>query len=318
VRRLAVLALVALSAVSADARPLKGQGPTTIANGYGAVWVGFGDGTVTRVDERTLALRSRRLGRAGHSYILSIATGAASVWVAPSGLAVHRLDPRTVTVRGTVRNQPGVWTGAGTQVVVGAGFAWIADHERNAVLHASLRTNRVARRTVVHGRLRSIAAGAREVWVQVVPTVGPIRGPEGTRVVSRLDPRTMRLRRAFRTSCDSSLLPTGQSLWVLDNCDGTLRRFDVRAGRLSTPLAVSGTWGLSAGFGSLWVSGGTTVRRVSDGRVVAAIPARGLAAAGQIFVWVLDMGDGVTGWLRRVDPATNRLVGRPIRLSARQ
>jgi streptogramin lyase len=317
VRRLLLVALVSLLPGAADARPLKGAGPSVIATGYGAVWIGFGNGTVMRVDERTLQVRYHMLDPTRRAYILSIATGLGSVWVAPSGLPIHRLDPRTGAVRATIRNQPGVWSGAPAQVAVGAGYAWLANHERNAVLRVNVPTNRIGRRAAVTGRLRSIAAGKQAVWVQTVPKEGPVTGPEGTRFVSRLDPRTMRFRRAFRTSCDVSLLPSGGSVWVLDGCAGALSRFDARSRRLSQPLVVAGAGALSAGFGSIWISGGRAVRRFRHGRVAAQVRVPGIVAAGERYVWVLDPGNGVTGWLRRIDPSRNRVVGPPITLSSR-
>jgi streptogramin lyase len=304
--------MLALLAGSADARLVKGNGPSTIAVGYGAVWIGFGDGVVTRVDARTLRQISRRI--AG-GFITSIDTGVGSVWVAPSGASVRRVDPRTGAVHATIANQPGTWSGS-TQVAVGAGSVWVADSGRDAIFRVNARRNQVSRRRGLPHRLRSIAVGTRGVWVQTFPAGGPMIGPEGPRIVSRLDPGTLRLRRAFRLRCDAILLPRGSSLWVLDNCDGSLRRFDSRAGTLSRPIASPGAMGLSAGFGSIWVSDGSMVRRVQDGRVVAEIQARGLVAAGEGFVWLLDYGDGVVGWLRRIDPATNRLVGRAIRLAS--
>ncbi|MBA2361824.1 MAG: hypothetical protein H0V79_13000 [Actinobacteria bacterium] len=63
-----------------------------------------------------------------------------------------------------------------------------------------------------------------------------------------------------------------------------------------------------------------TVHRVDPRhrRVVARIAANGgsLAATGDA-VWLLGMGNGVAGWLRRLDPAKSRLAGRPIRLASR-
>jgi hypothetical protein len=79
VRRLLLVALVSLLPGAADARPLKGAGPSVIATGYGAVWIGFGNGTVMRVDERTLQVRYHMLDPTRRAYILSIARGLGSV-----------------------------------------------------------------------------------------------------------------------------------------------------------------------------------------------------------------------------------------------
>jgi hypothetical protein len=303
--------MLLLLAGSAEARTHKGSGPTTIAVGYGAAWVGFGDGTVMRVDARTLEPLRRRIASRTGGYVMSIATGLDSVWVAAGGTPVKRLDPRTGSVRAMVRNQPGRWSGAGAQVATGAGFVWIADHERNAILRVSARTNRVSRRRALPHRLRSIAAGRTEVWVQTVSRHG--RG-----IVSRLAPRTLRLRPVLSLECPTATLATaGRVLWVLDNCSGGLRGL---GGTASEPIkTVRDAWSLAAGLGSVWVSDGASVHRIVGDRVVSRIPARGhVLAAGAERVWVLDLGDGGrAGWLRRIDPKRNRLVGRPIRLAAK-
>jgi streptogramin lyase len=321
VRRLAVLAALVLLVGPAEARTLKGNGPVSLAVGYGAVWIGSGDGTVTRVDARTLNKVERRLSPlvAGF-YIGSLASGFGSIWVAPNSTPLHRLDPRTGAVQAKVSNQPGRWSGSASLVATGAGFVWAGDYQRNAIFRVDARTNRIGRRKSLPHRLRGLVAGAGGVWVQTIPGRGPITGPNGPRIVSRVDPQTLRVHRAFRTDCDASLQPAGRSLWVLDNCDGALRRFDVRTGTLGDPIETSpGAFGLTSGFGSVWVSDGSTVRRVHGGRVAARIPVRGpILAAGDRFVWVLDVGDGVTGWLRRIDPSTNHIVGRPIRLAGRR
>jgi streptogramin lyase len=316
--RLAPLALLVLLAGSAEARPLKGSGPQSLAAGYGAAWIGFGDGTVTRIDARTLQRRSRRLGSGtGGYFITSLATGLGSVWAAPNGPPLHRLDPRTMRVTGRLWRDRGGW--APTHVAIGAGAVWVTDYRRNVLFRFDPRTKRIAGREFAPHTLRDVVASRGAVWVQTIPGRKPTEGPKGERVVSRLDATTLRLHRAFRAMCDVSLEPVAASLWVLDNCDGTLRRFDARRGVLSPPLANSGgAWGLTSGFGSVWVAAGSSVLRIDPRRraVVARIRVEANdIAAGANAVWVLDRWDPMGAWLRRIDPATNRLIGRPIRLS---
>jgi streptogramin lyase len=123
-----------------------------------------------------------------------------------------------------------------------------------------------------------------------------------------------------------ALLPSGRRVWVLDTCDGTLRQFDPETDSWTDPIR-TGPWATSitSGFGSIWVSdgaivGGKTVYRVDPRRRVVTARIRAKAvhlASDETMLWILG-GDGTTSWLRRIDPATNRIVGRPIRLSARQ
>jgi streptogramin lyase len=319
VHRLAVFLLLAVFAGSAEARTLKGGGPSSLAVGYGAAWVGFGDGKITRIDARSLERRSLRLGSgmAGWS-ITSLATGFGSVWVAPNGPPLHRLDPRTARVTGRIWRDRGGWTP--THVTIGAGAIWVADYRRNSIFRFDPRTKMIRGRKLDPHTLRSVVATRAGVWVQTIPGRGPITGPSGARIVSRLEPTTLRLRRAFRLTCDGTLEPMAESLWVLDNCDGSLRRFE--AGVLSSPLESSaGAWGLASGFGSVWLADGASVVRIDPkhGAVVARIRVEANdVAVGAKFVWVLDRWDPAGGSLRRINPATNRLVGRPIRLSAGQ
>jgi streptogramin lyase len=248
--------------------------------------------------------------------ITSLATGFRSVWVAPNGPPLHRLDPRTARVMRRIwHDRPG-WTP--THLTIGAGAVWVTDHRRNTIFRFDPRTGAITGRSLAPHTLRSVVASRIGVWVQTMPGRGPIRGPKGARIVSRLDPSTLRLRRAFRLACDASLQPLGSALWVLDHCNGTLRRFRARAGLLSRPVKVStGAWGLTSGFGSMWVADGSSVLRIDPlrGSLVARVRVEANAVvAGAGFVWVMDSWNAVGGWLRRIDPATNRLIGAPIRL----
>jgi len=315
VPRLLLVAILVVLAGPAEARRFKGDGPRTLAVGYGAVWVGHGDGTVTRVDAETMRARSTRLGSGMGGYsITSLAAGFGSVWVAPNGTPLHRIHPQTGRVTRRIWNLRGGWSP--NLVSAGAGAVWAADYQRNAIFRVNPATNRIDGRKIMKHTVRSIQAGPRAVWVQTIPGRGPITGPEGPRIVSRLDPKTLRLRRAFRVACDASHLSVGVAVWVLDNCSGALRRFDVRRGAFGAPVQTApGSLGLVRGFGSLWVSNGATVRRIDPARgvVLAQIRAEGpFLAAGAGFVWVLDWGDG--GWLRRIDPRTNRLAGPALKL----
>jgi streptogramin lyase len=321
VRRLAPLAILVLLAGSAEARPLKGDGPFSLAVGYGAVWIGFGEGRVTRVDAATMQQVTRRLGPGPAYTVLSLAPGFGSVWAAPNSAPLFRLDRRTGQVQAEIRDQPGRWSGGASSVAVGGGSVWVIDYQRNAVFRVDPRTNRVARRRALAQTVRSMVAGGSAVWLQTAPGRGSVTGPNGPRIVSRLDSRTMRVRPAFRLDCDATLQPLGRAVWVLNNCDGSLRRFDPRAARVGQAIeTAAGAFGLASGFGSLWVSTGSSVRRIDPLRrsVIARVEIDGqFIAAGAGFIWVLA-SDGTQGRLRRIDPRTNRVVGRPLRLSAGQ
>lgn len=309
-RLLALAATIVLFAASAEARNLKGYGPTTVAAGYGAAWVGYGDGRLIRVDADTLRSRRQPLKT---GYISSVATGFGSIWFASGGSAVHRIDPRT----GRIRYLPGPWTP--TLVAAGAGAVWVMDFKRRKLFRVDPHRNRITGATQVPGNVWGhLVAGDRGVWLATSPP-GWITGPPGPRVVWRLDAETLELRRAFRLDCDATLVPSGRFLWVLDNCDGTLRQFDSRTRSWSERVRTTRrAYGMTKGFGAIWVSNGSTVYRIDPRRksVAAGVHAPGqyLAAGGKV-VWVLDVGNGRAGSLRRIDPETNRLVVPRLRLS---
>jgi hypothetical protein len=301
----ACAALVAIQLPSADASGV--HGPTVLAFGNGAAWVGFGDGRVVRVPA---GIRPRRtvVPPKLTGYVGGITTGFGSVWVARHDSTVLRLDSKTGRV--IARLAPG-W--APSYVDAGLAAVWVVDSGRKILFRVDPVTNRVTGRVAIPGTPMSVAVGAGAVWVSAAS--GPITGLRGRRVVWKILPATLGVRRLLRADCNLSLHAAGVRLWLLDNCDGSLRSINTRSGRWAEPRStLPGAWWLTAAFGSVWVSEGTTVARLGG----PGIRVRGhMLAASRRWLWVLDMGNGITGWLRRIDPETNRVVGHRIRLSAR-
>jgi hypothetical protein len=63
----------------------------------------------------------------------------------------------------------------------------------------------------------------------------------------------------------------------------------------------------------VWLIGGREAVRVDPAsmRVTAKVRVRAHTAAPDASaLWLLDLGDGRTGFVRRLDPRTNRVVGR--------
>lgn len=307
-RLLAFLACGVLAGIQLPGADASGaRGPITLAVGNGAAWAGFGDGRVVRVP---VAIRPQRTVVAPKitGYVGAIATGFGSVWVARHDSTVLRLDGRTGRIR--ARLAP-AW--APSFVDAGLAAVWVVDSGRRTLYRVDPVTNRVTGRVKIPGNPMGLAVGAGAAWVTAAP--GRITGHRGRRVVWKVDPLMLRVRRLLRADCNVSLHAAGVRLWVLDNCDGSLRSINTRTGRWTVPQpTLPGAWGLTSAFGSVWVSDGATVNRVGGPR----IDVKGHAlAASRRWLWVLDMGNGITGWLRRIDPETNRVVGHRIRLSAR-
>jgi streptogramin lyase len=309
-RTLAVLAIL-LVVPSAEARVAKGDGPTTIVAGYGSVWVGAGDGTVTRIDERTgRVLRRYHFG--GYAFVYGMTVGFGSVWVTPDRSSVVRIDARTGRSAEIRRID---WTPG--PVAAGRDAVWVGDYERNLVFRIDPSTNRVAASLRTRGRLWGLAAGPAGVWVVEVPGRGSATGPEGRRVLRRIDPRANRFDgRELQLGCDPNLAVGARVVWMVDTCSGRVRRLDPVGRGVDTGGYASG---IAVGAGSVWVGRYSSVSRIDPRRlrVEATIPVRtaGLAV-GRRGVWALDTGDGSRGWLRRIDPTTNRVAGKPIRVPA--
>ncbi|MFN2471774.1 MAG: hypothetical protein ABR583_12470 [Gaiellaceae bacterium] len=118
-----------LAAILASSAGAKGDGPTTIAVGAGAVWVGLGNGTLRRIDPAT-----RRVGppiRVGGWSVHDLAAGFGWVWAAAGeGGGLVRINPRTGRVRQIFPSR-GTWP---TSVEVGAGAVWVSGGDRDSIL----------------------------------------------------------------------------------------------------------------------------------------------------------------------------------------
>ena len=307
--RALVVAAVVLAASTADGAA-KGDGATSIAAGFGSLWVGMGNGDLLRFDaasgKREVPLRGSRTG-----FVHALAVAYEAVWVVRD--RVTRLDPR----HGAARDVPGTGSGTAFTVAAGAGSVWIADDGSNEILRIAPGRAQVVARVRVPGRAHGVAAGPRNVIVVSVPTDGPVVGPGGTRLLRRLDPRTNELSKPLaRLTCDVGVAVGARAVWTLDACTGRLARRDPRTLEVRRQRAMHVlSQAPVLAFGSLWLArrGGTLRVDPTTLRVLAVIPARSVAvAAGSGFVWAFD-----AGWVRRrpavrkIDPRTNRVAGGP-------
>jgi streptogramin lyase len=304
-----VVAVILLAASAGDGAA-KGNGPTSIAAGFGSLWVGMGDGSVLRFDADSGRQQARlRAGTSG--FVHGLIVGYDAVWALWNPLS--RIDPR----RNVSRDVPQTASATAFGVAVGAGSVWVADDGLNEILRIDPGQGKLVARIPVPGRAWGIAAGPRNAIVVSVPTHGPVSGPEGTRFLRRLDPKTNKLSAPLaRLTCDVGIAVGSQAVWTLDSCTGTLARRDPRTLKVRQQRAMhvlSQTPAL--GFGSLWLArrGGTLRVDPTTLRVLAVIPARSiLAAVGSGSVWALDAGDfRRRPTVRKIDPKTNRVVGSP-------
>jgi streptogramin lyase len=256
--------------------------PAGIAIGDGAVWITSSeDGSVTRIDPRTMSVTAARLdlGVSESSLGIPIAVGEGSAWLAVDD-AIRRIDART----GRTRGRPIEVGGSPRALAIAGGDLWVLigvgtkrvkrtsvfPPERGSVLPKSLDLESEPSRdhTIVRidahmgrvrpGRLRTVADardmafGLGRLW---------ITGHAG--VVS-LDPRTGRQTgRAIPVGGPpNEVAVDGRSVWATRARVNSVYEIDPRARRVvrgpivvpSETEGVSGEVGdLAAGAGAVWV-----------------------------------------------------------------
>ena len=187
-------------------------------------------------------------------------------------------------------------------------------------------TNRVIAAIEVPGGAVRIVVAAGTVWVtQYLPEQDP-------GIVARIDARSNRLLAPVEVPNMPGAIRYGlDAVWVTSRF--TVSRIDPHSGAVSQPLHRVGDV-RAVGAGSLWGSFANSaddagVQRIDlvTGRVVAAIriPNGVLMAFGLGTLWVAQDAPTITsggdepakakpGKLYRIDPATNRVLGRPVPL----
>jgi hypothetical protein len=296
------LALVLGTAPETGARPAKGEGPTALAAGFGALWIGTARGELLRLDSRTGRIQKRvgkEPGQIGH--VASVVAAFGSVWVSDSGLGVARVDPRRA-------RPPRVVFPSHGQLAAGAGWLWAADPWKDRILKVDPARARVVASLRVPGRLVGLYGGPTTIYVVYTPKPGRLTGPEGPRLLQRLDPSSAQLvGRPVSFNCDIMLAAARNAIWTVDFCRWRVARREplTLAVQLERPSPRAATF-LTLAFGSVWVSGVSRVVRFDAAtlRVEARLWVHGaIGAAGERGIWILD-GSSV----RFLDPRTNRIV----------
>jgi streptogramin lyase len=302
----------------------------------------------SRIERRLGRQPWRRAGIAAAciAVLAAAATAAPYLWHAVSSPATgHPRPAAQLVIAGRTHLDPGagrVVTGYGGVWVLGSGLIYRVDPATGKTL-----TTIPARGA--GAELGDITAGAGAVWVT---RTGLHPG------VYRLDPRRNRIASFIRLP----LVPTGITaaygrVWVTEarQGQGTVVRIDPRTGRVSGPPITAGAapGRIVAGFGSLWLTGGTGTSWLSRidpatgavTRILANVERVDAAGAGSLWVIPTRGGiqrvspvtgqvtatlrvrdaTGVTFWagsawasagppgtIVRVDPASNRILGKPV------
>jgi hypothetical protein len=249
--------------------------------------------------------------------------GFGATWVASQG-ALLRIDPGTNRVVAAI---PTPVSGESASIAFGEGAVWVTSGQANGVVYRiDPAANRVTAAIGVPGGAFGIVVAAGTVWVtQYLPEADP-------GIVARIDARSNRLLAPVEVPNMPGAIRSGSdAIWVTSRF--TVSRIDPHSGAVTQPLRRVGDV-RAVGAGSLWGTYANSaddagVQRVNPGtgRVVATIriPYGVLIAFGLGTLWVAqDMATTTSGGnelakmkpgkLYRIDPATNRVLGRPVTL----
>jgi streptogramin lyase len=249
--------------------------------------------------------------------------GFGATWVASQG-ALLRIDPQANQVVATI---PTPVSGESASIAFGEEAVWVTSGQANGVVYrVDPAANRVTATIGVPGGAFGIVVAAGTVWVtQFLPEPDP-------GIVARIDAHSNRLLSPVQVPNMPGAIRSGQdAIWVTSRF--TVSRIDPASGAVSQPLRrVGDVRAVSAG--ALW---GTYANSAADagvqridpvtGQVVATIriPNGVLIAFGLGTLWVAQDASSIPsggnapdrtepGKLYRIDPATNRVLGRPVPL----
>ena len=234
-----------------------------------------------------------------------LATGYGGVWVIGRGV-IYRVDPATAKTAATIP-APGVGSG---MIATGAGAVWATSAGSHpGVYRIDPRTNRVTSFIRLQPTPATITVAYGRVWV----TDNPPSGAAG--VAFRIDPQSNRVSGPpIRVGFDpGQLVPDAGALWVgSGKYNGSMSRINPATGVVTRILRNIERVD-TVGAGSLWVmSTYEGIQRVdpATGQVTATIrlpnAARTIFWAGS--AWALTNSPNT---LVRIDPTSNRIVGKP-------
>ena len=260
--------------------------------------------------------------------VLDLAASDGAVWVAEPG-AVVRVDARSGRVVARMRT-PAV--GDDGHIAVGVGGVWVTTglEGGGTVYRIDPSTDRVVATIRVGGVAIGVTVGAGRVWV-----TRPSQGPGD---VVRIDPTSDRVAEpAIQVgSGPGEVAYGGGAVWVQNSSPTSVMRIDPATGQVSTVVGMDATvqgsfvvGSVAFGDRSLWAVRNDVLARVdpSTGEVIAtiAIPRAALVGVAPRAVWVLAAPRSSsatvfyairrTAALWEVDPATNRIVGKPVQLN---
>ena len=230
-----------------------GGTPTSVAVGEGATWVlNADDQTITRVDERTRAVKT--FGSGGVP--TDLAAGAGALWVGngkrtraqfigPVATSIVRVDPSTTAVRAAVTlPDPGGFTSNIQQdhIAVTRDAVWAVNPDAS-VSRVDPRADEVS---AVVRRLDAgaVAAGDEGVWALSLDSQ-----------LARIDPGTASVDKRIRVAANtlSAIAVGAGAVWAAAPYDGTVWRVDPEPRLVQRTIDVgTGVTDVAYGLGSVW------------------------------------------------------------------
>jgi serine/threonine-protein kinase len=291
-----------------------GNSPNGITFGQGSAWVvNAGDGTVSRIDQRSGTVRGT-ISYANHAQMIgAITIWGAGVWVADSDAGtIAAID----TERGKIVGTPTQLDGHPAAITAERGDLWTANYDSNTVTRVDASSGQLIGGPIHVGRRPiGIAPSDDAIWVTNA----------GDGSVSRIDVNAGRVLKTIPVGGHlGAITVTRGDIWVADYYANVVIRIDVGSGRpVGQPIPVgSAPTAMAASSDGVWVAnaGDGTVTRLDarTGRALDTIPVGGRPAALGVddgVVWVASWSQpraqyrGPPGTLRRIDASTGKLLG---------
>jgi DNA-binding beta-propeller fold protein YncE len=248
-----------------------------------------------------------------------LAAGAGAIWV--SGLSVtYRVDSATDKITATI---PTAGTDEFSRIAVGFGAVWVTGGNRPGdhlgVYRISQGTDKVTAFIPMPqvGLPGAVAVAAGRLWVGSDEDGGSIL---------RVDPHTNRIvGRRINLGLDvGAIVPGAGLLWVThNNAGGSVTAISPATGKVADlhGSAWSKVTGVAAvGDGSLWSAAANKILRVdaTSGQFIASIVVPGAVqgiswiAFWHGSIWAISTSTTGSGGVVRIDPALNRVVGKPV------
>jgi YVTN family beta-propeller protein len=240
--------VIAADAARPAAQVTLGSRPAAVAAGGGFVWVANEDGTVSRIDPGTRAIRTVNVGHSAGGVVYQ----DGSLWATkPDEREVAQINPDTLTVVQTISVGNGP-----TGIAAGREAVWIANTIDGTVSRIPFARGTAPQTVPVGGRPASIAVAAGSVSVV---------NQQGADVL-RLDARTGAIEAAIPVGNGPSGIAAGKSgIWVANRQDGTVTRLDPATNSTSTTIPVGPSpSSIAVGAGAIWVAnaGDGTIDRI--------------------------------------------------------